>query len=242
MKRSPMTLVVAGIISCGMVLPAVAQTYNGQQLQGRVTYVPQGTAIDACLTSSIDSSVARPGDTFGAKLYAPLYVGSDLVFPANTMLEGQIVAADKSGLAGQNGLVNLRLVSAVTPDGTRYPLSAVVTTDQPKQKGINEDKQGNLKGATAKKSVATGVVRTAAWTAGGTLLGIIFAPIVAGSVGAGAIAGVATGGAVGLGSNLWRKGRDVKVPSGTRISFNLDQPMQLSPGLATAPSYQQQTH
>lgn len=241
MKRSPLTMVVAGMISCGLMLPAVAQTYNGQQLQGHVTYVPTGTPIDACLTSSIDSSVARAGDQFSAKLYAPVYVGSDLVFPANTMLEGTITAADKSGLAGNNGMIGMRLTAAVTPDGTRYPLSAVVTANQPKSEAIHEDKQGNLKGATTKKSVATGVARTAAWTAGGTLLGIIFAPIVAGGVGAGAIAGVATGGAVGLGSNLWRKGRDVKVPSGTRISFNLDQPMQLSPGMATAPGYGQ-TH
>ncbi len=242
MKRSPMTLVVAGIISCGLMLPAVAQTYNGQQLQGHVTYVPTGTNLDAALTTSIDSSVARPGDSFGAKLYAPLYVGNDLVFPANTMLEGQIVSADKSGLAGKSGIINLRLVAAVTPDGQRYPLSALVqTTGQPQQKGVHEDKQGNLKGATTKKQVATGVARTAAWTAGGTLLGICFAPIVAGSIGAGAIAGVATGGAVGLGSNLWRKGHDVKVPSGTRIVFSTDQPMQMSPaGYQTSQNYQQQ--
>jgi hypothetical protein len=233
-------MVVAGLISCGMMLPAVAQTYNGQQLQGHVTYVPTGTAVDACLTTSIDSSVARPGDSFGAKLYGPLYVGSDLVFPANTMLEGQITASEKAGLAGGNGLVGMRLIAAVTPDGTRYPLSAVVSTNQPAQKGVHEDKSGNLKGGTGKKKLATGVARTAAWTAGGTLLGIIFAPIVAGGVGAGAIAGVATGGAVGLGSNLWRRGHDVKVPSGTRISFNLDQPMQVNPGVAAAPNWQNQ--
>jgi hypothetical protein len=234
MKRSPIAAMIAGVISLGLVaLPAVAQTYNGQQLQGRVTYVPSGTALDAVLTSPIDSSIAKPGDVFNAKLYAPLYVGNDLVLPANTTLEGQITAADKAGHAGLNGTINMRLTGAVTPDGSRYPLSAVISATQPPNNSVTQDKQGNIRGRSTKATVATGAARTAAWTAGGTLLGIIFAPIVAGSVGAGAIAGVATGGAVGLGSNLWRKGKDVKIASGTRVQFSLDQPMSLSAGIAS---------
>jgi hypothetical protein len=227
-------MVVAGLISVGLVaLPAVAQTYNGQQLQGRVSYVPVGTALDAVLTSPIDSSICKPGDLFNARLNSPLYAGSDLILPANTNLEGQITSSDKGGHAGMNGKVNMRLTAAITPDGVRYPLSAIISAAQPQGTNIAQDKQGDLKGASTKKTVATGVARTAAWTAGGTLLGIIFAPIVAGSVGAGAIAGVATGGAVGLGSNLWRKGHDVKMASGTRLQFSLDQPMALPMGLAS---------
>ncbi len=241
MKKNLLNSIVAGaLLPCIMGLsggmPAMAQSFNGQALQGRVTYVPVGTNLDATLTSSIDSSVAKPGDLFTAKLYSPLYLGSDLVLPGNTTLEGQLVSADKSGLGGKNGAMSLRLTSAVTPDGIRYPLSAMVTTEQPNAK-VAQDKQGNLKGRTTSSSVKSGVLRTAAWTAGGTLLGICFAPIVGGAVGAGAIAGVATGGAVGLGSNLWRKGKDVKIPSNTRIQFALDQPMSLSSNVAGNGSY-----
>jgi len=234
MKRSPINLVVAAIISLGMTLPAVAQTYNGQQLQGHVTYVPTGTALDVVLTSAIDSAIAKPGDMFNGKLYAPLFVGNDLVLPANTNLEGQITASDKGGHAGINGTVNMRLTAAVTPDGTRYPLSALIAAQQTQPDAPVQDKQGNIRGRSKKATVGSGVARTAAWTAGGTLLGIAFAPIVAGAVGAGAVAGVATGGAVGLGSNLWRKGKDVKIASGARLQFSLDQPMSLSPGIASA--------
>lgn len=231
MKRTPLNAIVAGVLSLGLVLPAYAQSYNGQQLHGRVTYVPSGTPVDATLTSPIDSAIAKAGDLFSAKLYSPMYLGTDLVLPANTTLEGQIVSADKSGMAGINGKINLRLTAAVTPDGIRYPLSAVVTADQ-QSKAVHEDKDGNLKGRTTKSTIASGAARTAVWTGAGTLLGIIFAPIVGGAVGAGAIAGVATGGAVGLGSNLWRKGKDVKIPSGTRLHFALDQPMALSSSVA----------
>ena len=233
MKRSPVNMVVAVVLALGTVLPAVAQTYNGQQLQGRITYVPQGTVLDAELTSGIDSAVTKPGDLFSAKLSSPLYLGSDLVLPQNTILEGQISDAEKAGITGKNGLLTMRLTGAVTPDGTRYPLSAIVTANQT-EKSVHEDKEGNLKGRTKSSSVKSGMVRTAAWTAGGTLLGICFAPIVAGSVGAGAIAGVATGGAVGLGSNVWRKGKDVKIASHTKLQFALDQPMSLAPGLASS--------
>ncbi|MCB9467171.1 MAG: hypothetical protein H6677_02765 [Candidatus Obscuribacterales bacterium] len=237
MKRTPLLLALAGVLMLGPAFPTMtmAQTYNGQALQGQVTYVPTGTIVDATLTSPIDSAVAKPGDIFNAKLYAPMYLGSDLVLPANTDLQGQVISADKSGLAGKSGAMSLRLTAAVTPDGVRYPLSAIITADQADKKVIEDE--GSLKGRTTKKTVTSGVARTAAWTAGGTLLGVIFAPIVAGSVGAGAIAGVATGGAVGLGSNLWRKGKDVKIPSGTRVKFALDQPMALTNSVASSPSY-----
>jgi hypothetical protein len=234
--NTAINLAALSIMVLGQSLPAMADSYTGantsantgsqQHLQGRVTYAPVGTPLDASLTSPIDSALAKPGDLFNAKLNAPLYLGSDLVLPSGTSLEGQVVSADKAGLAGSNGKMGLRLIGAVTPDGIRYPLSAIVqTTGQ--DKAIHEDKQGDLKGRTTSSSVKSGIVRTGLWTAGGTLLGICFAPIVGGAVGAGAIVGVATGGAVGLGSNLWRKGKDVKIPSGTHIQFALDQPMSL---------------
>jgi hypothetical protein len=225
-----MALVVALAIS--LVSPVIAQTYNGQPLQGGVTYVPVGTTIDTILTSPIDSALAKPGDVFNAKLLAPLYLGSDLVLPANSILEGMVASAEKGGHMGVNGTTQLRLTAAVTPDGIRYPLSAVVSANQ---SGINQTKDGTLKGRSTKASVGTGAARIAAWTAGGTLLGIIFAPIVAGSVGIGAIAGVATGAGVGVGSDLWRKGKEVAIPSGTKLAFQLDQPMSLTTGIASAP-------
>lgn len=227
MKRTPLHSIIAGaLVTCTLalnsMLPAFCQTYNGQPLQGRVTYVPVGTNLDATLTSPIDSGVAKPGDIFNARLYSPLYLGSDLVLPANTNLEGSVIAADKSGLGGKNGAMSLHLTNAVTPDGVRYPLSATITAQQPNAE-VAQDKQGNLKGRSTKASITTG--------------GIIFAPIVAGSVATGAIAGVATGGAVGLGSNLWRKGKDVKIPSGTRMQFALDQPMSLSSTVSSNGTY-----
>jgi hypothetical protein len=231
MKRSPLNITVASLIALSTVLPAISQTYNGQPLQGRVTYVPVGTALDASLTSPIDTAVAKAGDLFSGKLNAPLYLGSDLVLPAGTTLEGQVISSDKSGMVGINGKLGMKLIGAVTPDGIHYPLSAIVTADQ--DKGIHETKDGQIKGRSGSSTVKSSIVRTALWTGGGTLLGICFAPIVGGAVGAGAIAGVATGGGVGIASNLWRKGKDVKIPSGTHIKFALDQPMSLTTGIAS---------
>jgi hypothetical protein len=268
MKRTPIdsvvnttiSLAVINLMVLGQALPAMADTYssntpgnspsnnpNGgnsasintnqqQQLQGRVTYAPVGTNLDSTLLSPIDSALAKPGDLFSAKLNSPLYLGSDLVLPGGTSLEGQVASADKAGLAGTNGKMTLRLIGAITPDGIRYPLSATVTADQ--DKSLHEDKQGNLKGRTTSSSVKSGIIRVGLWTAGGTLLGICFAPIVGGAVGAGALVGVATGGTVGVASNLWRKGKDVRIPSGTRIQFALDQPMSLTAMASSgAPTY-----
>jgi hypothetical protein len=237
MRRSLQQTVLALSLTVGLVLPGLAQTYNGQRLEGRVSYVPVGTTLDAVLTSPIDSAVAKAGDLFSAKIYSPLYLNNDLVLPANTTLEGQITSSDHSGHAGINGQIGMRLTAAVTPDGMRYPLSATVQATQEPGNKLHEDKEGTLHGRSKKATIASGAARTALWTGGGTLLGIAFAPIVGGAIGAGAIAGVATGGAVGLGSNLWRKGKDVRIPSGTRINFSLDQPMSLSTGIAANTQY-----
>jgi hypothetical protein len=35
---------------------------------------------------------------------------------------------------------------------------------------------------------------------------------------------------------LWRKGKDVKIPSGTRIQFALDQPMSLTTSVSASPT------
>src|SRR5437660_1540870 len=100
MTRSLMQAVMAVALTAGLVLPGFAQTYNGQKLQGHVSYVPSGTPLEAVLTSPIDSAVAKAGDLFSAKMYTPLYLGNDLVLPANTTLEGAIVSSDHSGHAG----------------------------------------------------------------------------------------------------------------------------------------------
>lgn len=221
----------------GLVLQSnivMAQTFNGQPLQGHLSYVPAGTLIDTGLTAPIDSELTKPGDSFAVKLYSPLYVSGELVFPANTEFEGVVTQAEKSSIAGKNGTISLKLTCATTPDGIKYPLSAKLSTSQ--EDNVAQDKNGNIKGRSTKATVGTGVARAAIWTGAGTLAGLAFAPIVGGAVGLGAIAGVATGGAVGIGSNIWRKGKDVKIPSGTKLQFSLDQPMSMPASVATSNS------
>ena len=73
---------------------------------------------------------------------------------------GQMVSVDKSGLAGSNGKMTLRLTGAVTPDGVRYPLSAVITANQTATV-VHETKDGqSLKGRTTSSTVKSGIVRT----------------------------------------------------------------------------------
>ncbi len=231
-KNTIVLSILAGLVLQGNIVSA--QTFNGQPLQGHLSYIPSGTLLDTGLTAAIDSEMTKPGDSFSVKLYSPLYVSGELVFPANTIFEGLVTQAEHSGITGKNGKISLKLTAATTPDGLKYPLSAKLSTSQ--EDNIAQDKNGNIKGRSTKATVGTGVARAAVWTGAGTLAGLAFAPIVGGAVGLGAIAGVATGGAVGIGSNIWRKGKDVKIPSGTKLQFTLDQPMSMPASLATSTS------
>jgi hypothetical protein len=59
---------------------------------------------------------------------------------------------------------------------------------------------------------------------GGTALGAIIGALAGG--GRGAAIGAASGAAVGAGAQVITKGQQVKIPSETRLSFTLQQPIQ----------------
>jgi hypothetical protein len=77
-------------------------------------------------------------------------------------------------------------------------------------------------------------MRTAVGAGAGAALGTAMGAITGGGLGTGAWAGTAIGGGGGLLEALvFRKGRNVIIPSGTALQFQLDQPANLA---ETAPA------
>jgi hypothetical protein len=68
--------------------------------------------------------------------------------------------------------------------------------------------------------------RTAEMVGGGAVLGTLIGAIAGG--GKGAAIGAATGGAAGAGAQVLTRGKAVKVPAESKLSFKLDQPLHLS--------------
>jgi len=70
--------------------------------------------------------------------------------------------------------------------------------------------------------------RTAKYVGGGALLGTIIGAIAGG--GKGAAVGAIAGGAAGAGAQVYTRGREVRVPTETLLTFRLDRPLVIGRG------------
>jgi len=69
--------------------------------------------------------------------------------------------------------------------------------------------------------------RTAGMVGGGAALGTLIGAIAGG--GKGAAIGAVTGAAAGAGTEVFTRGKTVRVPAESKLRFKLDQPLRLEP-------------
>ena len=169
----------------------------------RVVTIPAGTSVQVQMIDSVDSATNKVGDTFLASLAAPIVVNNEVVIPKNADVQIKLASAKTSGkFTGQSELT-LELDS-VKFRGKSYPLSS--STFQ--QVGQSRGKD------TAKK------------TAIGAAIGTAIGAIAGGGKGAAIGAGVGAGS--GAAAQVFMKGKQVKVPSETKIDFQLEQPVDVT--------------
>jgi hypothetical protein len=163
------------------------------------TTISSGTELSVRTNEMIDSKTASVGQTFSAIIAADVIDNSGSVrIPRGS--DAQLII--RSTLS--NDLV--LDVSSLTVLGTRYLVS---TGDLEKQGG-----QGV--GANQKTAIMVG---------GGAALGTLIGAIAGG--GKGAAIGAAVGAGAGLGAEVLTKGKQVRVPAETLLSFKLDQDLLL---------------
>ena len=163
--------------------------------------IPSGTAIVIRLIDPVDSERDRVGQTYKASIDEPVYVGGDPVLPRGNDVIVKLVDDKESGkLTGRTELT-LDLLSIQI--GNR--MVDVDTTEVTQQSGSRTARTGKVVGGTA-------------------ALGAIIGAIAGG--GKGAAIGAASGAAVGTGAQVMTKGQKVKIPSETRLTFTLQQPVR----------------
>jgi len=169
----------------------------------RVVTIPAGTSIQVQMIDSVDSATNKVGDTFLASLAAPIVVNDEVIIPKNADVQIKLASAKTSGkFTGQSELtVEL---DSVKFRGQSYPL----TSSTFQQVGESRGKD------TAKK------------TAIGAAIGTAIGAIAGGGKGAAIGAGIGAGS--GAAAQVFMKGKQVKVPSETKIDFQLEQPVDVT--------------
>lgn len=169
--------------------------------------IPTGAELVVRTNEEINSQAASQGRTYSATIdHDIMDTAGAVAIPKGS--PAQLVIRDVS-TGGTFGSPELALdLQSVDVSGQRY----LVSTTDVQQRG-----QGGI-GANK---------RTGEMVGGGAVLGTVLGAVAGGGKGAliGAIAGAAAGGT----AQVLTKGKEVKVPAETVLTFRLDQPVQLQP-------------
>ncbi|HYP06719.1 MAG TPA: hypothetical protein VER03_10860 [Bryobacteraceae bacterium] len=164
--------------------------------------IPQGTPLVLRMIDDIDSSRDTVGQEFRASVDESVSVGERVVIPRGADVVVKLVEDKQSGKLSGRTELTLDVISVMV-NGRMVD----VRTDE-----VNR--------ASESRTGKTGQV------VGGTAaLGAIIGAIAGGGKGAaiGAVTGAAAGGAV----QVMTKGEKVKIPSETRLTFTLQQPLRI---------------
>ncbi|HEY9688326.1 MAG TPA: hypothetical protein V6C52_15255 [Coleofasciculaceae cyanobacterium] len=203
-------------------IPSYGNSYytpeSSTMLRGRLISIPKGTLMSVHMGQSISTYGAHIGDPITATLENDVFVNDSVAIPAGSQVLGQVANVSPAGHLGKHGEVDVRFDSVKLPDGRVVPVQAHVVT---------KDESGVLKGDTYMMDVAKGVGVAAGATGVGTLMGTAAGSLL-GSVGTGAVFGLGVGALGGMGYALARKGKEVTVPAGSRMSIVIDSPVTMN--------------
>jgi hypothetical protein len=171
----------------------------------RTAVIPAGTLITVRLNETLASNRSEEGYTFRATLDAPLVVDGLVLAERGTPQAGKITGVSKATRAKGRASLALELTELTTSDGQKVEIK----TDTFHRLGTTESK----KSTGIRAGVGAGIGAAIGAAAGG---------------GIGAAIGAAAGAVGGAGSVLVTKGQEAQLPSETRISFRLKEPVTLT--------------
>jgi len=166
--------------------------------------IAAGTVLPVRLVEGLSTDRNQAGDTFTATLEQPLVVDGFVIAERGSRVEGRVIESDKAGRVKGVSLLSVALTQLHTSDGQRVGIQTQTFTKQGEK---------STKSDAAKVGAAAGI---------GAIIGAI-----AGG-GKGAAIGAGIGGAGGTGTVLATRGKAATLPSETRISFRLSEPITIT--------------
>jgi hypothetical protein len=127
MKRIGLALAAGILFGAG----ALAQTQTGGQAntaanEQRGTTLASGTAINAELSTSVDSKKAKPGDPVKAKITEAVTSNGQAVLPKGAQLVGHVTEASARAKGGNESSLGIVFDKAVLKHGEEVPLNVSI--------------------------------------------------------------------------------------------------------------------
>ncbi|HUA60607.1 MAG TPA: hypothetical protein VML19_17720 [Verrucomicrobiae bacterium] len=192
------------ILRPGDSQPSAATTAADVAVPDTVVELPAGTNLVVRMIEEVDSEKNTVGQSFKASLMEDVTAPNSnrVVLPHGCDVVVKLVNAKESGKFTGKSELTLSLWSVKLGDRV-----------------IDVDTQ-----TVTKQSDSRGT-RTATTTGGGAIVGAVIGGIAGG--GKGAAIGAAAGAGAGAGVEAVTKGQRVKIPSETRLTFTLDNPVKI---------------
>ncbi len=184
-------------------VPAAPKTGKDQgPATPRMAGFPAGTVMEVQMIDSINSRTSQVGSSYRASLAAPLTEGKQVIVPKGADVFVKLVHSKAAGhIKGSSELT-------VSLDRLEFQgQSIALDSSSVRQKGASRGKQ------------------TATRTALGAGAGALIGGLVGGGKGAAIGAGVGGGGAIAV--QAATHGKEVRIPSETRLDFTLAEPIQV---------------
>ncbi|MBZ5669943.1 MAG: hypothetical protein LAO04_09450 [Acidobacteriia bacterium] len=203
---------LAVILAAAGILLAYAETPG----RGEQFSIPAGTILHCRVTQTLTTKLNYQGDAFAATVSEPVMVDGREAIPVGSTLEGRIAQMDKPGRVKGVGQMRLTVEQLRFPDGRNLPLSAVLMTAYGAENAKVVGSEGLVKGPSSR---VPDMQEMGGGTAGGTLLGLLFHhPFI------GATFGVT---ATTI-DRLRRRGKDLTIPAGTQLNYQLTRALEIS--------------
>jgi hypothetical protein len=163
-----------------------------------------GTQLTVRTTNTLSTKTVQSGETFAASLDEPLVHNGWVIAPKGATVYGKIVNADSGGRVKGVASLTVRLTELQTADGKRVAINTDTYAVQAKT-----SKKEDLK----KVGIGAGIGAAIGAIAGG---------------GSGAAKGAGAGAGAGTGVVLATRGDPAVIPSESRLSFSLTEPLLVS--------------
>jgi type IV secretion system protein VirB10 len=221
MKRSLIALLLVwGILVASIpIAPAQQDARPLRSAQTKRVTIPSDTLFKLKLNTGLSSRTAQKGDTFTAKVIAPVTVGHDIAVPEGSVVYGHVTSVTKAARR-KNGEIAVTFDKLELASKRTYEvLGSLASLEDEKGEKREVGEEGEVKGKSTTK-------RNVVFIGGGAGVGAAIGAAAGGGKGAGI--GAAIGAGVGAAGALLSKGNEVEVASGTEIGMVLDKALTVT--------------
>jgi hypothetical protein len=172
--------------------------------QPQTVTIPAGTLITVRLRDTLRASRSSTDDPFQATLDQPIIVDGLVLAERGTVQRGRVIESVAAGRVKGRAALALELTQLTTSDGQKVEI---------RTETFRKEAESSARSDAAKAGVLAGIGAAIGAIAGG---------------GKGAAIGAGAGGAAGAGAIFATKGKDAEIPSETRLTFRLKEPVTLT--------------